>query len=226
MPSSCFTPTGPSLDAPLPSTGFPRVRVPRLQRYYQGATTPRGPSRRASLSFAWRYHPCTHRSLPPAWRAAPMGRGSFAICAGCPCRIDGWRPRGLPRSCRTPIAPLPCSSTPAGSWTSGRYDATTRPPLKARRRLPRIPLSRLNHTASVLAVYASQCGLPQHHARLASGCRPALPGGRHGPQGSYGRFPICSSLHIILLPQTSWRKLRLALQCSPHPVTSFIIHHS
>jgi hypothetical protein len=38
------------------------------------------------------------------------------------------------------------------------------------------PLSRLNHTACTLAVYASQRGLPQRHARLASDCRSALPG--------------------------------------------------
>ncbi len=163
---------------------------------------------------------CLRLAVPPVHaRFAPVGvacntdrPGGFAVRAGSPCRFNGWRPRGLPRSCRTPIAPLPCSSTPAGSWTSGRYDATTRPPLKPRRRLPRIPLSRLNHTASVRAVYASQCGLPRHHARLASGCRPALPGGRNGPQGSYGRFLICSSLHVILLPQTSWRKVRLVIK--------------
>jgi hypothetical protein len=34
----------------------------------------------------------------------------------------------------------------------------------------RTVISRLNHTARMLAVYASQGGLPRHHARLASGC--------------------------------------------------------
>ena len=37
-------------------------------------------------------------------------------------------------------------------------------------------LTGLNHTAYSLAVYASQPGLPQNHARLASGWWPALPG--------------------------------------------------
>ena len=43
---------------------------------------------------------------------------------------------------------------------------------KKRTKTPtRNPLSRLNSMASGLAVYASQCRLPKHHARLASGCR-------------------------------------------------------
>jgi hypothetical protein len=37
-------------------------------------------------------------------------------------------------------------------------------------------LSRLHHTAYALAIYASQDGLPHHHARLASGWRPPLAG--------------------------------------------------
>src|SRR5262249_31308844 len=37
-------------------------------------------------------------------------------------------------------------------------------------------ISRLNHAAHPLAVYASQPGLPRHHARLASGWWPPLPG--------------------------------------------------
>src|SRR5512135_1876987 len=37
-------------------------------------------------------------------------------------------------------------------------------------------ISGLNHTAHSLAVYASQCRLPRHHARLASGCWPSSAG--------------------------------------------------
>lgn len=45
-------------------------------------------------------------------------------------------------------------------------------------------LSRLNHTASALAVYASQPGLPSiSHARLASGWRPAFTGRDLHPKG-------------------------------------------
>ena len=45
-----------------------------------------------------------------------------------------------------------------------------------------------NRTACPLAVYASQHGLPHDHARLTSGCRPALPGGIGHPLGPNARF--------------------------------------
>ena len=41
---------------------------------------------------------------------------------------------------------------------------------------------------NMLAVYASQRGLPHRHARLASGCRPTLPGGVGYPQDPGARF--------------------------------------
>ena len=51
-------------------------------------------------------------------------------------------------------------------------------------------ISRLYHAACVFPVYASQPGLPPHHARLGSGCRPALPGEAGYSLGSYARFQI------------------------------------
>lgn len=53
-----------------------------------------------------------------------------------------------------------------------------------------LPLSRLYHTACGLPVYASQPGLPQHHATLGSGYWPALPGGIGYPLGSTARFQL------------------------------------
>jgi hypothetical protein len=47
-----------------------------------------------------------------------------------------------------------------------------------------------------LAVYASQCGLPQHHARLASSCWSGSTERDFHPQGSAERFQICR-LHLI-----------------------------
>ena len=44
-------------------------------------------------------------------------------------------------------------------------------------------LSRLNRTALALAVYASPCGLPLQHARLASGCWPSSTGRDWLPTG-------------------------------------------
>src|SRR6516165_8789658 len=54
----------------------------------------------------------------------------------------------------------------------------------------RTVIAGLNHTARSLAVYASQGGSPHHHARLASGWRPAFPGGTDYPLGSSERFQV------------------------------------
>src|SRR5207249_1732942 len=43
--------------------------------------------------------------------------------------------------------------------------------------------------------------ITRSHARLAAGCRPALPGGIGYPLGSHARFQ--SSLHLILSAQAS-----------------------
>jgi hypothetical protein len=64
-------------------------------------------------------------------------------------------------------------------------------------------LSRLNHTASTVAAYASRLGRPAR-ARLASGCWPTLPGGIGYPQGHYRRFPSVTSL-LPPSPGLSWR---------------------
>src|SRR6516162_2635982 len=51
-------------------------------------------------------------------------------------------------------------------------------------------ISRLNHTARSLAVYASQGGSPHHHARLASGWLASLSGRTECPQGPNERFQV------------------------------------
>ncbi len=85
---------------------------------------------------------------------------------------------------------VPCSRTPAGPKTPGHYGVSVRPSVfSTTSRLPRQRrLSRLNHTARTFAVYASQRRLLHRHARLASGCWPALPGGVGYPLGSNERF--------------------------------------
>jgi hypothetical protein len=65
---------------------------------------------------------------------------------------------------------VPCSSTPAGPRRSAT--AALRcclPPFGTTSTPTIILISRLNHTARPLTVYASQGGSPHHHARLASG---------------------------------------------------------
>src|ERR1700722_12928127 len=70
-------------------------------------------------------------------------------------------------------------------------------------------ISGLNHTARSLAVYASQCRLPEHHARLASGRWPGsagrgwLPAGSQRKVSAYG-FPLSQAfLAHPLLDSTS-----------------------
>jgi hypothetical protein len=61
-------------------------------------------------------------------------------------------------------------------------------------------LSTLNSMAFGLAVDASQCGLLQPHARLASGCWSGSTGRASHPQDSAERFQSCSA-HLIPLSQ-------------------------
>ena len=79
-----------------------------------------------------------------------------------------------------------------------RQDGYTRP-LRCRRvapgmrkaKAPTKGLSTLNSMAFGLAVYASQCGLPTPHARLASGRWSGATGRAFHPQGSDERFQSC-----------------------------------
>jgi hypothetical protein len=65
---------------------------------------------------------------------------------------------------------VPCSSTPAGPRRSAtaalRYCL---PPFRTTSTPTISSISRLNHTARPLTVYASQGGSPHRHARLVSG---------------------------------------------------------
>ena len=90
-----------------------------------------------------------------------------------------------------------CSKpTPAGLLTPDHCGAAAWPLVIVRQRLPRLGLSTLNSMAFGLAVYASQCGLLQHHARLASSCWSGSTGRAFHPPGSAERFQSCR-LHLI-----------------------------
>jgi hypothetical protein len=55
-----------------------------------------------------------------------------------------------------------------------------------------------------LAVYASQDGLPRHHARLASGRWSGATGRAFHPQGSYERFQSCFLTSHSPFPSFAW----------------------
>ncbi len=109
--------------------------------------------------------------------------------------------RVLPSSWGTTIVRLHMFQSDAGRTTCTRpYSAAAWPLVIERQRLLRLGLSTLNSMASGLAVYASQCGLLQHHARLASSCWSGSTGRAFHPQGSDERFQSCG-LHLIPLSQ-------------------------
>jgi len=192
VPPSCFRPT--PHDSARPSLHrVPAGPVPLLPRYYDALRLPT-------------VHPAALRFLR---LAVPRGRLRFAP-AGQAIFMARLRPClhvetvGPPTFLGNPLCLCPALRPRQGRRTRP-FGTSARPPLNPRRRPPRLDLSRLNHMASALAVYASQHGSPHHHARLASGCRPGSAGRASYPQSSYERFQSCI-LHLILLSQASWRK--------------------
>ena len=113
----------------------PPGRVPLLQRYYQSATTPCRPSRRASFPSLGG----TSVSLvgfAPRRTSAPSRPG-----VGHPVTPAGIWPRrrqGLPSSWGISIVRLPCSKpTPAGLLAPDQYSAAAWPLVFQKQRLPR-----------------------------------------------------------------------------------------
>ena len=132
------------------------------------------PLPRRFVSFASRYRRASWASFPQLQDAATASLGLFT---GIP--ITGFI-NGGDRTSQVPGEPtmnVPCSPTPARPLRSGRYRASMLPSaFSTASALARTVISGLNHTARPLAVYASQGGLPHHHARLASGWLASLSG--------------------------------------------------
>jgi hypothetical protein len=164
----------------------PRGQVPLAQRYFESLRLP------TALLFGFICSPFRYRS---ALVSSLLCRNE---CYPTSARGLFFRPphpgylNGNGRISQVPEGPLclhamlsdpgrisvPCRSTPKCCL----------PPLE-QRRLPHFTLSRLDHTACRLPVYASQDELPHHHATLGSGCRHTWPGWIVYPPGPYERFP-------------------------------------
>ena len=159
------------------------------------------------VSFAWRYHVGAVRfrvlafvPLPPGRDADPTGPGIAVPVA--PFRLVTWRRQDLPGSWGTPGEharlfdpggigrPRPIAARP---MRPSVFVTTSAPALDL--------ISGLDGKACPLAVYASQPRLPNDHARLASGCRPTLPGGIGYPLGPNTRFRAIRYLIAHLLVQ-------------------------
>ena len=179
---------------PLPSTGSLGQGSP-ASTVLRDAPTPGHPSRRTSFpslgataaTFQVRSHGCGTRRVPVSlgicWRVPdPLIAGGNDRASQVPgepprARATLYDPGGTPNAWPfTTLGVLPSMSITTSAPANGE-------------------VSRLNHAAQTLAVYASQRRLPRRHARLASGCWPALPGGIGYPPDSDERFPrITSSL--------------------------------
>ena len=111
------------------------------------------------VAFAWRYR-SLRSSLRSRRRPSATAAGQGFLCPGYPSVRVSAEAAGPPRFLGNPTVRMPCSPTPVGpprqAISARRYCL----PLLSSRRLPRSPLTRLNHTACTLAVYASSLRSP------------------------------------------------------------------
>ena len=122
----------------------PLGRVPRPRRYYQRTPTSRRPSRRASFSFAWRYHLVRPvRSLGDGHAPGPRLLFNAAVRAA----LSG----GDDETSQVPGRPLPACPALRPRRNQPHQTVSARQwclPLLSQRRLPRcLRISWLNHAA-------------------------------------------------------------------------------
>ena len=204
-------PQTPSSGRPLPSVGS------------SGASSPTSPVLSADsdfsppvaphfVSFARRYHRFA-LFAPPGNGRFPRGPGP--LLSRRPHRLVAMEKTRYPRFLDDPWHYMPRSQTPADR----RTQATTGPAMWSSADLmtstPHRTLSRLNHAACTLSVYASQPGSPPDHATLDSGWWPTLTG-----QGSHllGRIEgfrhVRPSTWLSPSPSFAWRNKSLFLRRS------------
>ena len=127
---------------------------------------------------------------------------------------------GSPRFLGNPHVRLPCSVDAGRTAYTRPLQCRSVAPGISKAKAPTKGLSTLNSMAFELAVYASQCGLPTPHARLASSRWSDSTGRAYHPQGSDERFP--SVVYISSSsPKLTWRnridrssqRSRCALRC-------------
>src|SRR5437870_1558274 len=110
MHRPCFPPTVPRLGAPFPPPGPRRLGSPTSTVLWS-APIPCPPSRRAWLCFAWRYHD-VRLSFAPAGPARVTDRPGVRDPVSN--RNGIVESTGRPKFLGSLLAPMPCSSTPAG----------------------------------------------------------------------------------------------------------------
>ena len=192
----------------LPSTGSSWVEFPRFIGTTKTLSHPAIPF--AALRFLRLAIPVVYLVLRsrPALRHLPDGPGVLGRLS--PCRYIPRETTGLPTFLRNPPVHLPCSPTPVGSTPPGLHGDADAALATSTAKAPARKLSRLNHTAFALAVYASPRLLPlptQDSLRLPA----RLYRTGFEPAGSAERFLNVSYisspfLKLGLLGRPSWRE--------------------
>src|SRR6266487_5241686 len=167
----------------LPSTGS-RGSVPRLHQYFGALRLPAArpaalrPPSLGGTAF------CARRSLPPA--AERSRRRPGALRNRLPLvPVQRAETAGPRRFLGNPIADMPCSPTPVGPRRQAiSAPRCCLPPSVTASAPTTTSLSRLDHTACPLAVYAWRPGLPMATQDSLPAAGHALPGGIGYPQGS------------------------------------------
>src|SRR5208337_3734850 len=172
--------------------GVPRDGSPASAILWD-APTPRRPSRPVRI---------LHEPLPSCrpWFAPPRSWASHRGPGSCrfrsPIRIDDGNV-GVSQVPWKPWWSLSVLFDPGrirqAEWTMSELPDTA-PACVQDEGSKRLVFSGLNHTTFDLAVYASQDGLPHHHARLASGCWSGFARRDSYPHGFNERFSEFESL--------------------------------
>jgi hypothetical protein len=138
----------------------------------------------------------------PRRTSAPPRPG--VVNPASPAGISQRKRQDLPGSWGTPSVRSPCS-VDAGrtAGTSPVWCSSVAPGIRIAK-APAKGLSTLNSMAFGLAVYASQCGLPTPHARLASSRWSDSTGRAFHPHGSRERFQSASYISFSF-PKLTWR---------------------
>ena len=190
-------------------------RVPRIPRYYQGATTPAAlPAALRFLRLAVPRERSVRFVSPAATKRQAAGLGLVTRYPR-PGRLP-WRRQDLPSSWGTPIPVCPYSRTPAGHDAPDHSRTSAWPPLTERRRLRRST----DFRGSIVWLSGS---LSTYHARVTPlTAQDSLPGAgqalldglstRRAPTKGF-KLTSCSSSSS---PKLAWHNLRLCVNiCEP-----------
>jgi hypothetical protein len=199
-------------------------RVPPLLRYYEDAKPPCHPSRRTSFPSLGDTRDVPRASLPSD-PEVPAGR-AWSLGSALPLPMLSRETTGFPTFLRNPPVHLPCSPTPVGPTPPGRRGDADAALATSTAKAPARKLSRLNHTASAPAVYASPGFLCPTQDSLRLPARLYRAG--FEPAGSAERFLNVSyisspSLKHGLLGRPSWREeviLSAGPRCAGVPLES------